>query len=365
MKKYLALFTLLISLFIAPHAYASTAGPNASGTVTDTSATGTVAWVNPNNAKIDDGVFTTFTTASGVGVTKSHLLELTNFNFSIPTGATINGIQVDVVRKATSTGSNCTAGSANYICDNLVSLINSSSVVTATDKSNTTPWTSTVATSTYGNNSDLWSLSWAASDINNSNFGVALGAKGAGIGGPSCVVTGTMVLTTKGNVPIQDLKVGQKIWSYSTTTKQMQIDTVTNVASEPISDDYNTLYDVTTSDGQTVKATASHNFFANGEWVAAPDLKIGDIMINAWLHKVKITSIKIEKKPNILVWNISVKNNTDFFANNELVHNASTFTGSIDFVQITVTYTSTITLLGTSTVTISHSTIIKKSTVIK
>lgn len=340
MMKKLAPFILGLAIFaIAPSAYATTAGPLPGGTITDSSATGTVAWVNPNNVKLDDGVFSTFTTAAGTSITKSHYIEATNFGFSIPAGATINGIQVDVVRKASSASGACGTG-ALEICDNVVSLITSGGSLISTNKATTTDWPITIATSTYGNGSDLWSATWGVSDINSSNFGVAIGAKGAGLGGPSCVVAGTLVLTVShGEVPIEKLQIGEKIWSYSTSTKQMEIDTVTGVASEPISVDLNKLYDVTTSDGQTVQATASHLFYTHGQWVAAPDLKVGNTLLNSHLHLVKITKIKVEDKPGIRVWNISVKKNSNFFANHELVHNASTSNGSVDFIQITVTYT--------------------------
>lgn len=344
MKKNLfKYFLLLICLLAAPAAHAQTVGPSFAGTAADVAATGTVAWVNPNNAKANDGVFTTFTTPTGTGLTKGHLLELTNFGFSVPVGATITGIQVVVARKQSQTGGACPTANgvgANAVCDNIVSLIDSTGTVTATNKKTGVVWGTTLATATYGNSSDLWSLSWAPSDINSANFGVAIAPTGEGFGGPSCVVGSTLVLTVNhGEVPIKDIQVGEKIWSYSTTTKQMQIDTVTAAASEPISDDKNTLYDVTTSDGRTVQATASHLFFANGDFVAAPDLKLGDKLLNSHKKTVKITKIKIEKKPGILVWNITVKNNSNFYANDELVHNGNTSIGSLDYATIAVSYT--------------------------
>lgn len=342
MKKNLfKYFLLLICLLAAPAAHAQVAaGPFAPGTATDVAATGTIAWINPNNSKVQDRVFTTFTTLSGITVSKSHLLELTNFGFSIPVGATVNGIQADVVRKQSAAGTSCAlSGASNSMCDNIVSLIDSTGTVTATNKASATAWSNTIGTTTYGGPADPWSLALGPSDINSSNFGIAIGARGEGIGGPSCVVAGTMVLTTHGNVPIQDLKIGEKIYSYSTTTKQMVVDTVTGVASEPISDDYDTLYYVYTSDKDMVQATASHMFFANGDFIAAPDLKVGDTMLNSVMHKVKITKIQMVKRPGLTVWNITVKKNANFFANNELVHNASTDIASLDYVQLTVTYT--------------------------
>ena len=71
------------------------------GTVVDSDATGTVAWTNPMNATTSDNVYATISCPTGI----SHYLKATNFGFSIPTGATINGIVVEIERKQS--GSPC------------------------------------------------------------------------------------------------------------------------------------------------------------------------------------------------------------------------------------------------------------------
>lgn len=96
----------------------------------------------------------------------SNYLEITNFGFSIPSSATINGITVTLYR--TSDDSAFKDYSARIIKNGTVG---------TTDKSNPNIWTIyTPEQITYGGSSDLWGTTWSYSDINNSNFGFALSA---------------------------------------------------------------------------------------------------------------------------------------------------------------------------------------------
>ncbi len=147
----------------------ATQGPNSPGTAANDAAVGTVAWVNPNNAKISDGVFTTFTSATNV---TSHYLKLTNYGFTIPSGATINGIEVDIQRKGS------TANTTTHTRDLVVSIVKSDGSIGSTNEALlTTNWPAIEATQIYGGSSDLWGETWADSDINNSNFGMVVQAK--------------------------------------------------------------------------------------------------------------------------------------------------------------------------------------------
>ena len=56
------------------------------GTMANDNAVGTVAWVNPDNAKISNNAYATVNSAQST----SYYLKATNFGFSIPTGAPIN-----------------------------------------------------------------------------------------------------------------------------------------------------------------------------------------------------------------------------------------------------------------------------------
>lgn len=105
-------------------------------------------------------------TVSGLGTTggpgpTSKLVAATNFGFSIPTGSTVDGIEVELEASA----SNCTA--------QVLWLTKDGSNTTGLVK--TTSFTSSLGVLTYGGSSDLWSTTWTPAEINASTFGAAFG----------------------------------------------------------------------------------------------------------------------------------------------------------------------------------------------
>ena len=72
-------------------------GPYDPGTVVDDSAVGTETWSTPQYAKYNDGNYTFASASSSTKYT--HYLKATNFGFSIPSGATIDGIKVEIYKK--------------------------------------------------------------------------------------------------------------------------------------------------------------------------------------------------------------------------------------------------------------------------
>lgn len=141
----------------------ATAGPNFPGTAADDATTGTVAWNNPGNITTNDGVYseTNFVSTSN----KSHYLKATNFGFSIPSGATINGITVTVNLMS--------LVSPAPVKDNIVKIMKGGSYV-GTDLKSATTWPSSFTSRTYGGSSNLWGTTWTDTDINASNFGFGI-----------------------------------------------------------------------------------------------------------------------------------------------------------------------------------------------
>ena len=85
------------------------------------------------------------------------------FGFSIPVGATINGIVVTLESEIQSSSAR----------DYSIKIVKNN-IITGTDKSTLTPLNvGNFASRTYGSSSDLWGTTWTAADINNSNFGLA------------------------------------------------------------------------------------------------------------------------------------------------------------------------------------------------
>lgn len=154
---------ILIALNLGLRAQTSQ-GPLNPGSTGNTDYPGTsTAWNNTSRITTSNG-----SKASATGLSNgevSDYLTATNFGFTIPAGATITGIKVDIERDDNS-------GSSG-LKDNEVKIIKANSI-TGTDHASNSTWPNNAAYATYGSNSDLWGTTWTAADINSSQFGVAL-----------------------------------------------------------------------------------------------------------------------------------------------------------------------------------------------
>jgi len=128
-------------------------GPNIAGTGTNVTGIGTVAWTNPGNITANDSNYTVFSVAS---FKTSNYLQATNFGFSIPDSATIDGIYV-VFYPDDATVANTQV----YILKN--------NVITGTNKASGY----LMSTNTFGSSNDKWGETWTYDDINSSGFGVS------------------------------------------------------------------------------------------------------------------------------------------------------------------------------------------------
>lgn len=123
------------------------------------------SWTNPSNVQTSDNVYATIDL---MNTTVCRLLKATNYGFSIPTGATINGILVVVEKKASD---------VSKITDHNINLVKGGTVQTAEDKSSIEYWDTADEAVNYGGASDLWSNTWTVGDINDSGFGVGVRAQ--------------------------------------------------------------------------------------------------------------------------------------------------------------------------------------------
>ncbi len=136
---------------------------NSPSTVVDDASIGTLVWNTPANATASDNAYSFV--SSNPGAT-SHYLKATNYGFAIPTGATINGILVEVERKM--------SGPTPTIVDNEIKIVKSDGSIGTTNKSTGDTWTTSDVYASYGGQSDLWGETWTPADINNANFGAVL-----------------------------------------------------------------------------------------------------------------------------------------------------------------------------------------------
>lgn len=143
-----------------------TAGPNNAGTGSNVNGPGTITWSNPGNMTTTGSPYATATLTTRA---TSEYLQGTNYGFTIPANATIDGISVSITRRSSSN-----AG-GNSINDVTVRLLKAG-VLSGNNKATTTDWPTSLGTANYGSETDLWGTTWTPDQINASNFGVALSA---------------------------------------------------------------------------------------------------------------------------------------------------------------------------------------------
>lgn len=90
--------------------------------------------------------------------------ETKGFGFNIPLTATIDGILVEVEKKASG---------GSMVQDNGVKLLKAGSTV-GISQATAANWPSTDTYFTYGSDTELWGTDWLPEDINNPDFGLAI-----------------------------------------------------------------------------------------------------------------------------------------------------------------------------------------------
>lgn len=131
---------------------------------------GYINWNNVNGAKVND--WTNFAYIENDYSTAYDLQALVayDFGFSIPAGATIDGIQVKVFNQA----SHASYGTRHVEDERLALLVNQTYMQESSGNQNAGYWSATPAEVPYGNGSYLWGETWTDSLINSSDFGVVL-----------------------------------------------------------------------------------------------------------------------------------------------------------------------------------------------
>jgi hypothetical protein len=143
----------------------ASSGPNGPSTSADNG--GGVALGNAGAATASDGDFVTFGPSGSASAT--NYLKVTGFGFSIPVGATIDGIVVEWEKA-------CETNVGGWTAKDSAVRIVKGGAIGSTDKSIAGIWPSvTPAFISHGGSSDLWGETWAYSDINDSTFGAVRG----------------------------------------------------------------------------------------------------------------------------------------------------------------------------------------------
>ncbi|WP_080732440.1 polymorphic toxin-type HINT domain-containing protein [Porphyromonas gulae] len=134
----------------------------------------------------------------------------------------------------------------------------------------------------------------------------------------ACFPAGTKVHTDEGLKNIEDIRAGDRVWSYNEETGEQSLQEVlqTNVRE---SDHTVELY----TDGEKIETTAEHPFYTEEGWKDAADLQAGDRIVSRSGNPIEIKEVSFQYNPK-KVYNFEVSNWHTYFvgALAWLVHNA-------------------------------------------
>ena len=137
----------------------------------------------------------------------------------------------------------------------------------------------------------------------------------------SCFAAGTLIATPGGSVAIEELAVGDVVWSYDLGRGVRVPARVTRTFEA----EDRALQRLRLGDGQELLVTSEHPFYVDGDWVEAGELTAGVELFHqeaGELHAVEL----VELTPSMIrgtVYNIEVEGHHNFFAGGVLVHNKS------------------------------------------
>ena len=119
----------------------------------------------PENVFVSDDIYASASHCDCCDA-NTRCLEAKNFGFTIPLTASIDGIFVEVEKRASD---------GSIIQDNGVKLMNAGNVV-GISEANPNNWPFVDTYFNYGGGTDLWGSAWSAAEINDSSFGLAFAA---------------------------------------------------------------------------------------------------------------------------------------------------------------------------------------------
>jgi intein/homing endonuclease len=132
----------------------------------------------------------------------------------------------------------------------------------------------------------------------------------------TCFPKGTKISLSDGKIKnIEEIKIGDKVLSFNESTKEIEEKRVEKVFIR----EAKKILEIKLLNVKVIRPIPDHEFYLNGKWVEAKDLKVSDELLNINLEKVGI--ISIEERLGDRVYNFTVQDNHNYFAENVLVHN--------------------------------------------
>ena len=135
-----------------------------------------------------------------------------------------------------------------------------------------------------------------------------------------CFVKGTKVKTETGFKNIEDIKIGDKVYSYNLDNNSLELKKVLNTIKSNTIDTYKA-----TIGGKTVEMSPKHQLYIIDKgWVRAYDLNVNDKLLDVNGKQVSISKIEYIKYDSpIDTYNLTIEGNHNYFVTDiqVLVHN--------------------------------------------
>ena len=163
-KFYISAIFFIISLTLISIVYADSSGPKNPAVAIDDASIGTEVWNDPENVTSSDDL------KAAVRVNDfniSHYIKATDFGFSIPSDAIIEGVVVEIERRVSSNRS------GSIVRDASVKLVKGG-VISGEDRATGISYINKDINESHGSPSDLWGLALSPADINNEDFGASV-----------------------------------------------------------------------------------------------------------------------------------------------------------------------------------------------
>ncbi len=200
----------------------------------------------------------------------------------------------------------------------------------------TTPVTSTSASVTNSADSSLTVKAEVNDGYNTVSQSGTISAQSA-----SCFVAGTKVLTENGLKNIEELKIGEKVYSYNETIEKPELKPITKVyvrerygivtlKYEKIDNINGKVYkNIDThfnkkEKANEIKSTWDHPYYViNKGWTMASKLEIGDRILSIDNSEIVVRSLQTNEVDKTKVYNMEVGDNHNYYVgyDNLLVHN--------------------------------------------
>jgi len=176
---------------------------------------------------------------------------------------------------------------------------------------------------------DVFVAGTPTNEITRNTVGNVLLHNKCGWSGFCCFANGTNIATENGDVLIEEIKVGDLVWSYNFETQTKELKKVLQVVA-PMHDD---IVDVEFSNGRSNKNTFDHPYYTiegslssylpekTKEWYNGNvnQLLVGTTCLDENNNGVEVTSIT-ENLNNIQTYTLFVEDNKNFYANGILVY---------------------------------------------